>query len=465
MNNEFTATHIHTKACKLSKNIFEALNLRENTPYHLCVGHLSQIVFLTPAEDKTNYMYLPKEIANDICVYRNACLTIWRCGETIYLGPIIGVFVHPKHIRRIAKGKPPLSVKEHMKANEKSHCLIYYFSLNDIDWKNLKTRGYIYNSKDKKWKSCWFSLPNVIYDRGLGFKKQDLSIVERIRQQFSQDSNVQFINSGSLKKWELYTHLSEYADIKKHLPKTMMYTSFTDALHMLDEYEFIFLKSSDGYGAREVISIKKEGTLKYSITYYKKRLKNVKVKNTADLEKFVHRFIKPKSYIIQQGITAIKMKKLHMDIRLLVQKDRYGEWKITYNRARITKNTHSIINSSLALKIINYEDIKHVYRDSLTPHVLPEESKIEFLAITIAGYIDQSFGAFGEIGIDMVIDEQGKIWFIEANSKPTKKSIPKIEQRTLDPSAQFLSLLEYAKYLQKVSLNENRVFIDYTEKE
>ena len=73
--------------------------------------------------------------------------------------------------------------------------------------------------------------------------------------------------------------------------------------------------------------------------------------------------------------------------------------------------------------------------------------------------IEQAFGSFGELGLDLIIDQAGNIWFIEANSKPTKKVNLYLEQHTgiLD---QFLSVLNYAKYLQKVK-QSGKVQIKY----
>jgi len=54
--------------------------------------------------------------------------------------------------------------------------------------------------------------------------------------------------------------------------------------------------------------------------------------------------------------------------------------------------------------------------------------------------------------MDMAIDEYGRIWFIEANSKPDKNPEPHLEN-TEDISPQFLSILEYSKFLVKGELN------------
>jgi hypothetical protein len=66
--------------------------------------------------------------------------------------------------------------------------------------------------------------------------------------------------------------------------------------------------------------------------------------------------------------------------------------------------------------------------------------------MTIACYIEKEFGPFGEIGIDIAVDKTGKVWLLEANSKPTKLPEQRIED-TAGISPQFLLILEYAKHL------------------
>ena len=42
---------------------------------------------------------------------------------------------------------------------------------------------------------------------------------------------------------------------------------------------------------------------------------------------------------------------------------------------------------------------------------VPTDTEIRKAAITIARHIEKEFGQFGEIGMDLGVDEQGKIWF------------------------------------------------------
>lgn len=81
------------------------------------------------------------------------------------------------------------------------------------------------------------------------------------------------------------------------------------------------------------------------------------------------------------------------------------------------------------------------------------ENELENLKFMIDNFLfkiyeclEESYGAFGEMGIDFGLDNKGKIWFIESNSKPAKTTIHMLSNdRVLMQS--YLNPMEYAKHL------------------
>ena len=54
-------------------------------------------------------------------------------------------------------------------------------------------------------------------------------------------------------------------------------------------------------------------------------------------------------------------------------------------------------------------------------------SKVEQVCMTAAETLEESLGTFAEIGLDIGIDVNGRVWIIEINSKPSYKVFPKDE--------------------------------------
>lgn len=72
------------------------------------------------------------------------------------------------------------------------------------------------------------------------------------------------------------------------------------------------------------------------------------------------------------------------------------------------------------------------------------------LAIEACSLVTQmSDGIIGELGVDIGVDEEGKLWIIEINSKPSKNF--EAESNKIRPSAK--ALLEYCTFL---SFNKGR---------
>jgi hypothetical protein len=71
---------------------------------------------------------------------------------------------------------------------------------------------------------------------------------------------------------------------------------------------------------------------------------------------------------------------------------------------------------------------------------------IQKLICTAVSTIEEEYGTFGELGIDVAIDRDYNIWFIESNSKPAKDTIIKSGSQE-DVESAFLPPFKYAKYL------------------
>lgn len=96
----------------------------------------------------------------------------------------------------------------------------------------------------------------------------------------------------------------------------------------------------------------------------------------------------------------------------------------------------------------NYDQVYRYFRITRRSQSIPANEKISQETIKIAKYIEKEFGPHGEIGMDMAVDRNGKIWFIEANAKPEKLPIPGLED-TEGVSPQFLATFQYATHLAK----------------
>lgn len=436
--------------CSLARPFLEKLNIIENQEYTLNVGQLNKKVVIIGHDEKNNNMYFPEEVFHELLLFSELQLNIWLNERDIYLGPVVGVFVQPAYLKAIAENEIPESAEKHMEASGYEHCLTYYFSLENIVWCENKIRGYTYAPRFKKWKRYWFPLPDIVYDRAVNFSNEEKALAKHIRGEFRYNPNIRFINDADyLGKWHLYDHLSQHREIRGWLPETIKYTCFDDVLIMLDKHNRVFLKAY--YGSRGIgimyIERVSEG---YIVEFVDKELVNILIKKEDILQKEVESFFEDQKVVVQQGISLARFQDRKFDLRLLLNKGLDGEWKVIYRQARIAKENFNITNSAQGGSVLNYEDIVES-----TFEVWPGVSELNRKTIELAEYIEKEFGTFGELGMDVAVDGEGKFWFIEANTKPDKNPEVGIEN-TETPSPQALAIFGYAKFLTKHKIERYR---------
>lgn len=359
------------------------------------------------------------------------------------LRPVIGVLVN-NFFFHVADGK--LFAAKLMQANEKARCSIYFFYPENIDWSNKKIQGYLPAMNNEEWLVSWWPFPDIIYDRGAGFRNYKKTKVEEVRRHFHNLPEIQFINSGKLEKWKVYDKLSKFTNAKSCLPETILYQDFQDIKKMLARYKTIFLKTSAGSGGRGVFSIENQGKGFY-LRYYSDGTHQTKFAATLRaIYPYLDRIARAAGdrIVVQQGIRLVQLRGRRLDLRVLMVKDKNGIWSAVYNQARVAQEGAVITNLSLGGNVMNYSDIYPVLKASY-PSIAVDE-KIRDICAGISRYIEKAFGPFGEIGLDLAIDEAGKVWLLEANSKPSKLPEKDIEDN-VGISPQFLATLEYARLL------------------
>ncbi|WP_170031912.1 YheC/YheD family endospore coat-associated protein [Alteribacillus bidgolensis] len=431
----------------LPEKIVYSLGLEKGIFYNICVGQLHEQVFIEGHKEDTEYMYVPNEIFHNLLLLSNLHLNIWVEEEktNIYLGPVVGVFVNTKYMKYISKGEIPFSLQKHMEAGMQEGCLLYYFSINDIKWFENKVKGYIYAPKWGKWLDYWLPLSNVIYDRGVGFQREEKPLVKHIRNQFTTHPAMKLINNCDfLGKWKVHKLLYKYNEVKQYLPHTITYKTFDKVIYMLEKYQHVFLKSFYGSRGIEVMSIEKSDG-GFILNFYNKGLQKIFINNESGVKSHIDSFVGDKPFIIQQGIPLIKLNSKKMDLRVLIQKNDKGKWKADYCQIRLAQENYSITNENIGGRVVNYRDYYDLL-NRLNNYAIPTEQEIYNKTIKIATYIEKEFGTLGELGMDMAIDDQGGLWFIEANSKPDKDPVPGIDD-TEEVGSQFIHVLKYAKFL------------------
>jgi hypothetical protein len=133
-------------------------------------------------------------------------------------------------------------------------------------------------------------------------------------------------------------------------------------------------------------------------------------------------------------------------LRATVQRDGNGVLGITAVPVRVGKSGVAITSTRSGSKVYRFEDFFKQLLSYSDEDVKSLQNKVSDFLLTTYKCIEDSYGTFGEIGIDFAIDYNNNIFFIECNAKPGKDTVfLSYDEATVKKA--FSNPLEYSKYL------------------
>jgi glutathione synthase/RimK-type ligase-like ATP-grasp enzyme len=228
----------------------------------------------------------------------------------------------------------------------------------------------------------------------------------------------------SLGKMIKHKEMLQRSVLLQHLPETHWLTP-ARTLRMLKSYSSIFIKPNHGSGGSGIIRARRIRN-GYEVRCGHKR----KVIGSGSMYKAIQSFRKPsQKYLVQRGLRLAKYKGSIFDARIYMQKPE-SDWIISGMVARVAApnryvtNFHKGGHAKPLPKVLStlFENDSRKVKESL--------NKIRKLSYIIAETINEHH-SIRELGIDLGIEKNGRIWIIEANSKPGHKLFTQLPDKTM----------------------------------
>lgn len=367
-------------------------------------------------------------------------------------GPLIGLFTVRNVLvdSEFGSQEPTLAALTNSGAGLSG--LVIVFCPEDLDWDAMTVTGYIpacEDTGDFTWKPLRLPIPDVIYDRIPSRSVELRPAVQEAKSRFTVMDTVSYFNPMFLNKWETHTALVNIPEVAGYLPPTWLVESPEDILTCLHTYGSVFLKPSLGSLGCRIIKVALDQNGMFKFMYRSKERQTVQgaVSNFPALNDLLRPVMGKRLYVVQKDLQLAAYEGCPFDIRILAQKDRYGNWRRTKIYARIAAPDSFLSNLSdgghpkpLSTVLAEVFNVNFQARTGLGEEIRTAVSRIPPALEKGTGMI------WGELGIDLGIDLSGKIWLIEINSKPfralvTESGAFKVIERSL------MRPLEYAKYL------------------
>ncbi|WP_134682806.1 YheC/YheD family endospore coat-associated protein [Brevibacillus migulae] len=334
--------------------------------------------------------------------------------------PIIGILtLHSK--------KPfeePAFFRSLLKEGERLGAIVYLFSPKDVLAAERKITGFVYTDK---WVQKTFPWPDIVIDRHHYLSKSaaELEPYFTLRQQ----SLFRFANHFLPDKLRLHGMLMHADFLRPRLPETLAYSP-QELQRMLEKHEMVYLKPLKGTGGRGIVRLEmKNGNFLFHSRNRNRLMKHGKISSWNRLFEWLERWVSDGEFLIQQGLQLDIVSRHIADMRLLMQKDEQGMWRITGHGMRIgskkspTSNLHGggrgILTHKILLPLFGHERVEAIVSECFT------------LAFETAKTIEDNCGPMMELGLDIGIDRQGAVWLIEVNAMPARNLFKQMGQEHL----------------------------------
>lgn len=421
--------------------------IRHDQEAKLAFGLREVNIKLLPGR-KPGLIKLSQDIFKTLNIYDDMDVCVKFENDRLKIGPVMGMFMNENAVRRLSEGRPTVKMVEMANAAKAAKILIYFFTVGDVEWAGNVINAVFYKHETNTWERRKMPLPDVLYDRGGGFSADSLVKARELRKKLDGIPNLRKINARHyFDKWDLYCKLFKHKEMSVYLPETILYKNNLDEFRkMVDKYPTVYLKMCTGNNGKGVIRVRKESSLQYEYSYYKEGIVRGDVHSLDELIDIANKLMDNRSFIIQQGIDVLTYQNNKVDIRVLVQRDGRGVWRNTSMPVRIAVNDCAVTSTRSGSKVYPFEEAFCKILKFGRQQVESIKSDICKLISTAVNTLELEYGTFGELGIDVAVDKDQKLWFIESNAKPAKDTILIAGPRA-DIVKSFRLPFEYCKYL------------------
>ncbi|UQZ35910.1 hypothetical protein C2I18_21645 [Paenibacillus sp. PK3_47] len=436
---------LQENAVMLGDKIMKKLKIPAHGTIQLTFGSFRQDVAVIPVP-KSDSLRLSEGLARRMGLRQRLTLgASYSSGSRILrLGPLIGVLVsrdHPANPERVF-GQITMFCRELTNACHAQGAYVYFFTPEGLEARSTSVQGWVY---DEGWRKLSLPVADVINNRLTTRKVENKPSVQHFLADVKSRYGTHFFNEKFLDKTEVFEALAHDPALQRYLPESHAFNGFAILKKMCSSYHSVFLKPVRGSLGKGILRISKaEGGYQLLSTTPLGTRKQV-YPSLAKLFQSVAPKMKTTRYQIQQGLPLMELGRRPVDFRALVQKNGTGKWGVTSIVARTAGSNHFVSNLARGGTL---STLREAISKSSLPSGVKESTQLQLprAALAIARGVETHIPAhFGELGIDLALDQSGRVWLLEVNSKPSKNDNTPLNDQKIRPSVKQMIL--YCRYL------------------
>ncbi|WP_028593710.1 YheC/YheD family protein [Paenibacillus assamensis] len=257
-------------------------------------------------------------------------------------------------------------------------------------------------------------MPDVIYNRIVPYKVYERPHVRQFLHQ-ARVRHIPLFNPPFIfRKDTIHQYLMKHPAIRSHLPASIIAPTLTQVTQLLASHQAVFFKPVTGSQGKGIYKMKKDvdgGFIKEA-----RFNKRYMVSTSKDLSKLYHEIVGKNmrtSYIVQADVQLAKLHNDFFDFRVHLFKDGNHKWQISAIGANVFGSQNVTTHGGWVKPV--QEVLKPVFGSKATT----VEKGILALSLQVANQVTKCIKQpVGEVALDIGVDQKGKAWLFEVNSKP-----------------------------------------------
>lgn len=448
----FTACQLHFtskggKTIYASGALMKQLKLSSKTPVNLVLGSKQVKTPVRRIRKTGKHLYVPASLRSAIRIPRSGSSYVRSASGEMHLGPLIGIMTSSSSRSSDRPfGSRTELIKSFLRAGSKR---AFYFAFNpkDINWQNETVVAYFLD-RGGSWSRRVVALPDVVYNRLPSRSVEKSAHMQSIKERFIRRGTPVF-NWSFFDKWDVYELLQDDEEAQPHVPESYINPSPEQIKQLLQKHQFIYLKPTAGSLGKGI----------YRLTYNKQRGyfarfrghgRNtlLRFKKFSGLMKLLKRSKgRLNNYVVQQGVRLIEVEGCPIDFRFHMNKNAQNEWVVGGIGAKKAGKGSVTTHVRTGGQVMSPEvALAKVYGGEKAESVLADAKRT---AIKLSKAIERNYKyRVGELGFDLGIDKEGRIWMFEANAKPGR-SIFKHPALKAEGKRTLALIFEHCLYLSR----------------
>ncbi len=435
----------------VSQPLMDALQLRPRQKVNIHLGERQAATKVIPSNRKGKEIMVPDIVRQKLLIPFSGSIYVRANQGELFLGPVVGILT-----TGIGRGtKQPMTpragfFKQLLLAQYGEGAYYFLFSPHDVNWKSKSVNGFflVRGNNNLQWKRFVIPFPNVIYNRIPNRSSEAAATIRQFKKYVSLYTGARMFNPNFFDKWTIHEKLSKIPQANQHIPETYIAPSIQTVDQMLKKHGVVYLKPVGGSLGMGIIRVTLHSGHGYLCRYHRsggnvlRRFNNL----TSLWRHIFNSNRKLKKYLVQQGISLMKIQGRPVDFRVHLYKNRNNQWLVTAIAAKAAGNGSVTTHVRTGGKVLSSME---ALRRGFGGRATEVHREMVQTAIKLAQYIENSIGQdLGELGFDIGVDRQGRIWMFEANSKPGR-SIFKHPSLKKANRESIRNILEYSFYLSQ----------------